>query len=1209
MAGINVIESSAFGRYLVNYDLEPDEIYVDCRVFLEDCRPYLKRIIQDTINQHHNACLFWSGLKVTMTKTDSDSRSPYFSHRRHYFFPGCDIDFELTLLFEQIHLMYELFQEQGSGWVIDHIDHLRLHLSPYPALRGSSFCALPDVIVKKKAVLNVKNDDNKCFLWSILAHLHPVSRNRQPAEIRHYLDYENELCVDGISFPVELSQIKTFENNNNISVNVYGFDLEKKQVFPYYVSQTARVLRVHLFLHNGHYSLVRNLNRLLSSTNKHKANSYFCERCLVAKWSAAKLDEHLKYCKTETPQRIIMPENNQLAFKNHRRSLYAPMVIYADFEAILETIDTCLPSLDHSSTTKRQHHAVSSYGIYSVTSCCENKPFTQTAKPEIFRGKLAAKRFLQSIILRGQNHQNRIDNHWPLKMSRQDQLAFDSANVCFICVEGFNESDTKDRDHCHLCGKYRGAAHGKCNRAMTVSRDVTVVFHNLRRYDSHFIMQEIGGVCLENGLDINVIPRTLEDYIGFSITFHGRRQKRKLSTKPLTIATCTDAISDNDNNSFHQSSEWNTWQIRFIDSQQFLLHSLEKLVSNQSIDKGFKHMRQHVQHTQPEKVDILLRKGIFPYEYVDSWEKYDDTKLPSIDKFYSSLTNKPVSQSDYLHAQKVWAVFDTKTLGEYSDLYLKCDVLLLADVMENFRATAFKNYGLDPIHYWTLPSYAWDVMLKLTGVSIELVQDADMYSFFEKGIRGGVSMIVQRFAKANNDNATTAEFPFNCAEPKKYLAYLDANNLYGWAMCQKLPLKGFQWMTIDQCEDFNPSDYDDDGDWGCIVEVDLDYPKELHDDHDAYPLAPEKIFITDDLLSPYTLDLQKDLKIKTGKVKKLVPNLMDKKNYVVHSRNLRYYVSMGLKLTRVHRGVVFEQSDFLRPYIEKNTELRKQAKTPAESDQCKLMNNAVFGKTMENVRKRMKIDLFTTRERYDKIARDPLYIKRVHFSDEKDNVLIAAVRQTRIITLDKPIMIGMSILDISKILMFKFHYDYMKKKYGGHRAQLLFTDTDSLCYCIETDDLYEDIYDDRQFFDLSNFDKNHKLFDITNKKVLGKMKIETGDVAPQEFVGLRSKMYSLLVHPGNETNRAKGVSKSVIDTKLRHLDYYNVLEKGFLLRHEMNMFQSFNHDLFSVTAVKVSLSAFDDKRYILPGGVHTFAHGHYATTGFECDECDYSMFL
>ena len=250
----------------------------------------------------------------------------------------------------------------------------------------------------------------------------------------------------------------------------------------------------------------------------------------MPQYSQLKLTEHLKRCKSEDPQRYVMPTGDDatLRFKNHRRQLRVPLVLYADFEAMSEPMPVAVPDPNKSSTTRYNHQEASSYGLYAVKSCCEAGEGEKQQEPDIYRGEGAVKKFLEAVVERALNHQERINRSKKLCILTDDeQKQHNEATACYLCLKDFNAEDTKDRDHCHICGRYRGAAHGLCNRQLQVSRDVTVVFHNLRGYDGHFIMQQIGGVSRRTkGLEINVIPKGMEDYLGFKLTKRNRKRGR-----------------------------------------------------------------------------------------------------------------------------------------------------------------------------------------------------------------------------------------------------------------------------------------------------------------------------------------------------------------------------------------------------------------------------------------------------------------------------------------------------------------------------------------------------------------------------------------------------------------------------------------------------------------------------------------------------------
>ena len=509
-----------------------------------------------------------------------------------------------------------------------------------------------------------------------------------------------------------------------------------------------------------------------------------------------------------------------------------------------------------------------------------------------------------------------------------------------------------------------------------------MVFHNLSGYDSHLFIKNLG---FSEG-NIDCIPNNEERYISFTkkiqVGSYTKKVKNEEETKPL-----------------HHL-------IRFINSFKFMNESLEKLVNNLSKVSIGNVKRYYAR----DKLNLLTRKGIYPYEYMDTQEKLKETQLPPKETFYSRLNNEGISDENYEHAEKVWKRFEMKNLEDYHNLYNRVDVLLLADVFENFRDICIKNYNLDPAHYYTAPGLAWDAALKLTEVKLEFLSDPDMLLMVEKSIRGGVSMISNRYGKANNKYMGDR---FDNREPSKYMMYLDANNLYGWAMSKPLPTHGFKWMKVSELENWENH--------ACILEVDLEYPRSLHDLHSDYQLAPEQI--------------------KVNKVDELIPNLWNKKKYVIHYENLKEYLSLGLKLNRIHRGIKFKESQWLEKYTTLNTELRTAAANKFEKDFFKLMNNSLFGKTMENIRNRVDIELVNNKKQAEKLSAKPNFYHCNIFSEE---LVTIHMKKTRLV-FNKPVYVGVCILDLSKTLMYDFHYNYIKQKYGD-KAKLLFTDTDSLMY-------------------------------------------------------------------------------------------------------------------------------------------------------------------
>ena len=604
------------------------------------------------------------------------------------------------------------------------------------------------------------------------------------------------------------------------------FGYGKGQPFPIHISKEKFEDQMNLLLiikdEKRHYILIKDFNKFMYNKSKHKEKKHFCMYCLQCFSSESILVKHVNNCLTiNGSQAINMPKqgDNTLKFNNFHKQLPVPFVIYADFEAITKKVQGCKQSeemekdKDKRSYTKAyQTHEDCGYG-YKVV-CCYKKKYSKPI--QTYRGENAVYKYVEKMLEEVEYCKAVVKKRFnkPLVMTEDDETRFKLMNKCHICGNKYTDKDVRVRDHCHITEKFRGSAHQECNVKLRIKPEdikVPVIFHNLHGYDSHFIMQQIGEIAKKHAymnkkgekqdLDINAIPNNMEKYMAFMLGKH----------------------------------------LTFIDSFQFMSSSLDKLVSNLP-KEAFKYTSEEF---TGKKLRVMSQKGVYPYDFMDSFEKFDQTELPTKEQIYSTLNDQHITNDEYNHARKVWKAFNIKTMGEYHDLYLKSDVLLLADVFESFRKTCLQYYKLDPCHYFTSPGLSWDAMLKMTNIKLELMTDVDMFQFIEKGMRGGVSYIANRHGKANNKYMNK----YDEKAPSKYIMYLDANNLYGWAMSQYLPTGNFKWMSDKEIKQIDLGKYKADGKKALILEVDLEYPHELHYLHNDYPVCPEKVKVSNDMLS------------------------------------------------------------------------------------------------------------------------------------------------------------------------------------------------------------------------------------------------------------------------------------------------------------------------------------------------------------------------
>ena len=843
---------------------------------------------------------FVENLKVTFKKNSKNEiiiKTAYFNSKPKTIINKTQITEELQSSKHEILNITAQWISEGSGWTIESVDNHYLNIVQYEPMKGSSYIELPqDLKHHRKGLINLKNNDNECFRWCHIRYLNP--QDKCPQRIKKIdKEYINKSDYSGIEFPVTVKQYNKIEKQNEININVFGY--ENKQPYPIYISKEKYEKHLELLLitedDNKHYVLIKDFNRFMFNQTKHEHRKHFCMYCLQCFSSEEVLKNHKDNCiQLNGEQAIKMPDksNNTLKFNNFHKQQPVPFVIYADFEAITEKISGCRPNNNKSFTEAYQKHTDCGFG-YKVV-CCYDDKYTQPMK--IYRGEKAVYTFLEYMLDEVKYCKRIIKKEFnkPLNMTKENEEEFQKADECHICNKKYTADDIRVRDHCHITGKFRGSAHQECNLQLRLNQDkikIPVIFHNLRGYDSHFIMQEIGAIVKDYEytnkkgqkcqMNINAIPNNMEKYMAFMLGNH----------------------------------------LTFLDSFQFMSFSLEKLVGNLP-KESLKYTSKMFKGT---KFDLMVRKGVYPYDYMDSFDKFN-SPLPKKEEFYSILNNEHISDENYKHAQNVWNTFNLKNMGEYHDLYLQSDILLLTDVFENFRKTCLEYYKLDPCHYFTSPGLSWDAMLKMTDIKLELMTDVDMFQFIEKGLRGGISYIANRYGKANNKYMKD----YKKDKPSKYIMYLDANNLYGWAMSQYLPTGGFKWLKQNKIDNLDLKKYDKENKKGIILEVDLEYPEKLHDLHNDYPLAPEKVKVTDNMLSNYCKKIADKYNISTGLVYKLIPTLSKKEKYVLHYRNLQLYIDLGLKLTKIHRVLEFDQSPWLKQYIDYNTEKRKNAKNDFE---------------------------------------------------------------------------------------------------------------------------------------------------------------------------------------------------------------------------------------------------------------------------------------
>ena len=1170
---MKMVQNNAISKYARQYEVFPNEYNrIKREVFINGCIPYIESATKHAINTLNSGVLIrtcYHAVFVDLEERDYEDGNDaddikngykkkifkhlYFWSNKETFLSDIDVS-DKYIKQTIIRTIFNKLERVGGGSsLIFHANvSMNTHVMKYNALGGSSYIELPSWLSQNKnaSIINIKNDDQRCFEYCCIAYLNPAKDHpNRPSNYKEQpkkeggrpaqklvLNNPYTFNFDGIDFPVKCDRktiTKIEDQNIGYSFNIFAPNEDDTRcIVPLVITQKncEHVINL-LYWGDGdkcHYALIGNLNSLLYGKNAHHEKKHICMTCLHPYSSETALKNHVELGCAGHGQVTRMPKDDEAVceFKSHSKKIKCPFVFYSDFESILKKVDD-------TTQNKYQEHQACSYQIYrSCSDKLYNKLYDRVISDD--HDKLA-KKFIDDIMKYG----------------------YDAKELSKIIP-------------------HPGVTKSNYNSYIEKMK-VPVVFHNLTGYDSHLIIK-----AYERSEKLECIPNTSEKYISFSM---GNTIK--------FIDSCRFLSSSLENLVFSLIDNPTDKSKKYIEHDK--LSDIQKTQLLLNISKKCKHTLRHMglnvdDVNDHEKILLMVQKGVYPYDYMCSNDKFNDAKLPSKNDFYNLLNKKHISDSDYERATKVWNIYEMKTMRDYHDLYLRSDVLLLADVFDNFRELSLNIYELDPANYYTAPGLAWDAALLMSGVQLDLFTEQDMHLFIENGLRGGMSTAVHRYSNVSDDaNKSDA-----LNELKKSIMYLDANNLYGWAMCQNMPVRNYKWEDVGEWTVDRINGINDDSSVGYIFEVDLQYPESLHDLHNDYPLAPEHMKVKKGMLSQYNKDVLSATKTSFLESNKLIANLNDKQNYVVHYRALKLYIQLGLKVTSIKRVLSFDQEPWLKKYIMKNTDLRSKTNSSFEKDFYKLMNNAVFGKTMENVRKHEKYVFVTTKKELMFQSAKPTCA--VNHDIYNDN-LIGMYMEKGVVYLNKPIAVGMSILDLSKVLMYDFHYNTMKPLFNDG-LKLLLTDTDSLVYELTCEDLNAKLLSIIDNLDTADYPKDHILYSSKNNKVVGKFKSVTGAKPIIAVTAIKSKMYKYVC--GDDTKIvAKGIKKCAQkDIKGEDFDRCILSDpkcadpNDLRQRTTFNVIRSSLHTLYSEIVNKVSLSAYDDKRYILPDCISTLAYGH-----------------
>lgn len=743
---------------------------------------------------------------------------------------------------------------------------------------------------KLKHVYTPHSSDNFSFLYCIAAYFtKDFTHSPIPKSFDIYIG--NNLIFSKFKFPFKIRDVVRFEQKNpSIRINILSTSDQFQTVCPAYMGTQKSIINFDTITlvysiseKIRYYHLVLNLKAFFLTggflrgkfPNAIDWHYYFiCPNCFHRCWGRDSFDNHLQQCQLNNPHELILSAN-KIEFMAIGKTTKTRVIGIYDFETcnapyfckICESYKCCC----ELSTKRLNIHTPLCYTLIFIDTIDKKIIFKRTKS-----GPNCDVDFIETIDNIFQPLSNYIAHYEPLHMTNQNVLDFDNTKVCIACQKPFLPGQITTRDHCHFTGLYRDKLHQSCNLLRRKDSRIILYAHNFVGYDSNIIIKQIYKINKP-----------------ISILSHNSQKIRQITLDNFFI---------------------------FRDTLEFLGTSLDSLVKlTRESGLNFHFIKQHKKYLNaaPDNkstiLDLMCSKGVLPYSWISNINILkQSTNLPEKKYFFNEIDDTNISAQNYAFAQNFFKYFECKNMLEYTKLYCEMDVFLLADVFIQFRDLLFDQFGLDPCKYISLPSFAYDSMLRLTKVSIEPVIDTDIYNFIKQSIRGGLSYISHRYHNIFDQSLDDESIPTDLSDASSSLLYIDINSLYGTAMCENMPIGSYEWIPTKDIENFDLNDMDN-TEIGYILECDLSYPPELHDKHMSFPMAPECREITQNMLSPYSKRCLKEIYGKSKqKSSKLIVSFLDKKNYVVSGRNLKFYLDNGLKLEKIHRILKFKLSNFLK---------------------------------------------------------------------------------------------------------------------------------------------------------------------------------------------------------------------------------------------------------------------------------------------------------
>lgn len=712
------IGKSIFNRKYVDYLIENNKDVKNYGEFLISILPVVRDLLAKEVSEKkHVKC----NMVLSVTFTNVIDVFIDYGYRTTSDLIVSEHDIE-EFIAEQFARILSLIDQRdlsgGSGFRLFEIKNCEVRISQVKLLSAGSFIPLPRWLQLRKAIINVKSTGNECFKNAIFAH-HCAESNQHIIRPRIRRRLENRYNFDGVRFPTPLADIKRFARQNNMTVNCYGY--EKKQIYPIIVFKEQKRNHVDLlYMSRGnktHYAWIKSLSRMLSAqVSRRHGKKHFCSRCLMVFHSLKSLNAHKLYCNEQKIAAVVLPEEDTyFQFTKFDSCQQVPLICAADFESLLVKHATCRPNPVKSFTTEVQSHVGVSFG------CCLHASIDTEHVPSLPLGYFGCSHKSEKQLWRlVYNYFVRVARaakilfrtEFPICMTAADRVRHEAATVCYACGGEFTDSNYSVMDHDHFVknNNFRGSAHSECNLKMRRFQYVPVYFHSMSSYDLHHLMK----IFCSKGLEIKILAVTLEKYMTFT-------------TKVKNV------------------------EFRFLDSYLMLNDSLKTVSESLSPE----HYVETKRAFAPELHNLIMRKAPFPYQFLDSPEKLDHCGLPDKSFFHCDLTDTPITDEEYVRAQEIWNAAGCVQFKSFMLLYNKSDTYLLLDSLLTARKLYWDHFAVDMCSYISLAHLSMQIMLKTTGVRLELISKDQPLAFdmAKRSLFGGLTMSNVRLTECGGDDS------------------------------------------------------------------------------------------------------------------------------------------------------------------------------------------------------------------------------------------------------------------------------------------------------------------------------------------------------------------------------------------------------------------------------------------------------------------------